>query len=244
MIIALQIGRKNSKGLPGKNTLNVEGSPLAEWSLKAALGSELIDEVFVSTDDPKLKGIAKNLNVTCIDRPPILNTDIALGEDVFIYCNNYLQKKYKNKIKILVLLMANAPTINTEMINKGIKILNSDETLDSVVTVSKYNMWSPIRARRITKNNLLEPFIDLEYFANKDININCDRDSQGDVWFADMGVSIIRSKNLENINNGTPPQRWMGRNIYPLKNHAGLDLDYDYQLGQVTYWLKNNGKIT
>ena len=42
---------------------------------------------------------------------------------------------------------ANAATITPDLIDKGIDILRSDNTVDSAVTTSVYNMWSPLRAR-------------------------------------------------------------------------------------------------
>jgi hypothetical protein len=37
------------------------------------------------------------------------------------------------------------------------------------------------------------------------------------------------------------PQRWMGQNILPIKNEAGFDLDYEWQLGQASWWLEKYG---
>ena len=71
--------------------------------------------------------------------------------------------------------------------------------------------------------------------------MNCDRDSQGDVFYADMGASIVRSTCLENIDDGMLPQKWMGRNIYPLEQEAGCDVDYEWQLPVVEWWLKKYG---
>ena len=56
---------------------------------------------------------------------------------------------------------------------------------------------------------------------------------RGDVWFADVALSVIRPKNLENLESGVLPQKWMGRKILPIYNEAGLDIDYEWQLGQV-----------
>jgi hypothetical protein len=71
--------------------------------------------------------------------------------------------------------------------------------------------------------------------------MDCDRDSQADVWFADMGVSIVRAKCLENIKDGLLPQKWMGKKIYPLKQWGGCDVDYEWQIPQVEFWLKKHG---
>ncbi len=35
------------------------------------------------------------------------------------------------------------------------------------------------------------------------------------------------------------PQRWMGNKILPIYNNAGLDMDYEWQIGQVKWWLDN-----
>ena len=64
-------------------------------------------------------------------------------------------KKENMKINTMVLLFANAPTITGKLIDQGIKILNKDQSLDSAVTTSVYNMWSPLRARRLDKKKLL-----------------------------------------------------------------------------------------
>ena len=110
---------------------------------------------------------------------------------------------------------------------------------DSAVTVSKYNMWSPVRARKINSSGLLEPFVPLDRIGQLDA-FNSGRDSQGDVWFADMSVSIVRPRCLSNLCEGLLPRRWMGKRIYPLKQWGGCDIDYEWQIPQAEYWLKKN----
>jgi hypothetical protein len=101
-------------------------------------------------------------------------------------------------------------------------------------------MWSPLRARKIGSDGLLHPFVPFETFGDPK-TLNCDRDSQGDSWFADMGVSLVRPHNLDDLESGLLPQKWMGQKIYPIKNEAGLDVDYGYQLPQAEWWLKAHG---
>ena len=101
-------------------------------------------------------------------------------------------------------------------------------------------MWSPLRARKINERGYLDPFVPFETFGDPK-TLNCDRDSQGDVWFADMGVSIIRPQNLDDLEGGLLPQKWMGQNIYPIKNVGGLGVDYDWPLPQAIEWLRRNG---
>jgi hypothetical protein len=141
--------------------------------------------------------------------------------------------------EMVVLLFCNAPTILAETIDAGIEVLLGNPELDSAVTVSAYNMWSPIRARKLDSDGLLQPFIPFETFGDLKA-VNCDRDSQGDVFFADMSVSIVRARCLEDLDYGVLPQRWMGQRIYPLKQWGGCDVDYAWQIPSVEYWLREH----
>ena len=136
--------------------------------------------------------------------------------------------------------MANAPTITVKLIDKGINILRRNKNFDSAVTTSIYNMWSPLRARKINNRNLLKPFVPFETFGNPK-TLNCDRDSQGDVYYADMSASIVRPRCLENLKEGLLPQKWMGKKIASIPSWGGCDVDYEWQLPMVEFWLKKNG---
>lgn len=240
MVIAFIMGRKGSKGFPDKNLYPVAGRPLAYYPMKAASGCPDIDDTYISTDDERLMRLAGSSGIKVIRRPPGLCTDKALGEDVYRHAYEHVKKSLKGRrIEFVVLLMCNAATVTRDMISSGIKVLRKNPRFDSAVTVSKYNMWSPLRARRIDKDGLLKPFVPLESFGDPK-RLNCDRDSQGDVWFADMGVSIVRPYCLERMEDGLLPQRWMGRRIYPLKQSGGLDVDYEWQIPQVAYWLETH----
>src|SRR5207302_50909 len=63
----------------------------------------------------------------------------------------------------------------------------------------------------------------------------------GDVYFADMSTSIVRPHCLENLRSGMLPQRWMGNRIFPLKQWGGCDVDYEWQVPQVEFWLRKHG---
>jgi len=241
MISVLLIGRGSSQGFPGKNVYPVLNKPLMIYPLTAALNSTLVENLYVSTDSDEIKRIAREAGALIIDRPPHLCTSQALGEDVFAHGYQEIKKLNPGKeIELMVLLFCNAPMVTPELIEEGIKVLRDHREYDSAVSVSKYNMWSPLRARKIEEDGLLHPFIPFEIFdgINK---LSCDRDSQGDVWFADMGVSVVRPRCLENLKEGLLPQRWMGKKIYPLKQWGGLDVDYEWQIPQAAFWLQKNG---
>jgi len=195
--------------------------------------------VYVSTDSEKIKEVARKNNVNVIERPSYLCTKEALGEDAFRHGYEYIRDLGK-KIEFILLLFCNAPCILPEQIEEGVRILREREDIDSAVTVSRYNMFSPVRARRVNEEGLLEPFIPFENYR-KGVEINCDRDAQGDVYFADVCLSLVRPRCLDELENGVLPQKWMGRKIYPIKQWGGCDVDFQWQVPQVEFWLKKNG---
>lgn len=240
MIVALMIGREGSVGFPGKNTFPVLGRPLMAYPLLAAKASRLVEKIYVSTDSEKVKNFALSHGAHVIDRPPELATKKALGEDAYVHGFKHIRDTLGQSIELIVLLFCNAATLLDKTIDDGIQVLQGDSSLDSAVTVSPYNMWSPIRARKLDPDGLLQPFIPLKSFGSLDA-VNCDRDSQGDVYFADMSVSIVRPRCLEDLNYGILPQRWMGQRIYPIKQWGGCDVDYEWQVPLVEYWLLKHG---
>lgn len=242
-ICALMLGREGSTAFPGKNTHPVLGRPLMAYPILAADAASSVDRLYISTDSPKIKEIGREYGARIIDRPAFLCTNEALGEDAYVHGYEVIRDALAAEgetLEIVVLLFCNAPTITGETIDEGVRVLRENPEIDSAVTVSRYNMWSPLRARRETEDGLLLPFVPFEVFGDPR-TLNCDRDSQGDVWFADMGTSIVRPRCLENLQDGLLPQKWMGRNIHPLKQWGGLDVDYDWQLPAAEHWLRAHG---
>jgi len=241
MIAALLIGRKGSVGFPGKNLYPVLGRPLSFYPMIAAKSSKLIDKTYLSTDCEGLMKLARDHDVKIINRPPELCTNEAKGLDVFVHGYKVIKEANKDQaLELIVLMFCNAVTVLTKTIDEGIQILRSNPEYDSAVTVSKYNMYSPVRARKIGEDGLLHPFIPFEAIGDPQ-KFNCNRDSQGDVYFADVCASIVRPRCLENAEEGILPQKWMGKKIFPLKQWGGLDVDYEWQIPQVEYWLRKHG---
>jgi len=239
MICSLILGRKGSVGFPGKNLYVIDGHPLSWYPMQSAIQTPEIDRNFISTDDPDLMKLGEDVGFEVIERPDYLATSEALGDDAYKHGYEVIMERIGERPELLVLLFCNAPTINSQLISEGIRLLREDPSADSAVTVSRYNMYSPTRARKVAEDGSLQPYIPFESHPDAG-SINCDRDSQGDVWFADVAVSVIRPQNLDNLEEGLLPQRWMGKKILPIYNEAGLDMDYEWQIGQVKWWLENH----
>ena len=122
-ILAIIPARGGSKGLPRKNILPLCGKPLINFSIEAALLSEYIDLVTVSTDDPEIAETAKKAgaNVPFI-RPAELATDRASSSDVILHCLNW---HTENGIDFdyFILLQPTSPLRNSDDINAAFELL-------------------------------------------------------------------------------------------------------------------------
>lgn len=135
-----------------------------------------MDEVYVSTDSVEIMDIARKNDAYIIERLDYLCTEEAPHQDAMIHGYHYVKNSGKN-VELVVLLRCNAPVVSAEQIDEGIEILREHPDYDSAVTVSKYNMYSPVRARHIGEDGLIHSFVSFELFV--DINkIACDKSSR------------------------------------------------------------------
>ncbi|MDB4145234.1 acylneuraminate cytidylyltransferase family protein [Amylibacter sp.] len=85
-LLAVIPARGGSKGLPHKNILDVAGKPLIAWTIEAALRSECISRVIVTTDDPEISTISALYGAEVpFLRPKNLSTDTAETVDVLAH---------------------------------------------------------------------------------------------------------------------------------------------------------------
>jgi CMP-N-acetylneuraminic acid synthetase len=235
MIPSLSIGRKGSTGFPGKNVSDILGRPLCWYPMKAAQQSDLVDREFVSTDFGKIMEIANDLETDVIERDPELATDDASSKDAFKDGYDKIKSRVYEEIDVIVLLFCNSPTLTSEMIDKAIRTLLQSPDLDSVVPVSKYNMRSPVRAHKIVDEKL-SPFVDPSEIPGA----STDRATQSDTYFADCSFFVVRPRCFE-PDIGQPPFPWIGDNVRPQLNWGGLDIDFEWQVPQARYWLRQHG---
>jgi CMP-N-acetylneuraminic acid synthetase len=235
MIPTLLIGRGGSRGVPGKNTMPILGRPLMTYPIMAARHAKHVDRIYLSTDDPTIAEIGTAHGTVLIERPAELASDSALVEDV-------VQHGYRaivadvGPIEALVLLFCNSATIPLGMIDEGVDHLRADPALDSAVSVSRYNEYSPVRAMRMSAAGRLASYVDVNAIENA----SCDRDSAEDCWFCDCSVWVLRPRCIDPL-SGNLPFRWTGRTVLGMPQEGGLDIDQPHGIAQTEWWLRQNG---
>ncbi len=76
MLLAFIPARGGSKGIPRKNLALLNRKPLIQHTIEAALASQYVDAILISTDDQEIAATATNLGVDCAyRRPPELAAD-------------------------------------------------------------------------------------------------------------------------------------------------------------------------
>jgi CMP-N-acetylneuraminic acid synthetase len=97
--IAILLGRKGSKGLPGKNTMEILGRPISHYSIMAAQNSKYVSEIYVTTDDENIIAEARSFDLEVIERPDYLCNDAALFKDALIHgYQEVVRQRGKNRI--------------------------------------------------------------------------------------------------------------------------------------------------
>ena len=238
MNIALIIGKHNSTGVPGKNYRSLLGRPMVEYPLMAAHHCSSIDEIFVSTDSPVIKDVARKYSAKVIDRPKDLSLSDSPTELVFQHAYREIQKQVET-INYMSLMFANSPDVLPHMLVEAFGRLDEDDSLDSVVSISKYNMFTPLRARRLLGDGTTRSLLDLDTFG---ITNTFDRDALGDVYFCDFAVQVVRPERcLVDACGGSLPFRWLGRKQGAITKEFGFDIDYDWQIPVLEHWLRKHG---
>ncbi|WP_292256591.1 2-C-methyl-D-erythritol 4-phosphate cytidylyltransferase [Marinospirillum sp.] len=131
--LAIVPARAGSKRLPGKNLLPLQGKPLIQWTLDAALASEKIDRVLVTSDDQNLLKLADQLGCMTLLRPKELATDTASTYSVLEHALQHLhdQQVYPEQT---LLLQPTSPLRSTADIDKGLALMEEKDT-DSIISV-------------------------------------------------------------------------------------------------------------
>lgn len=135
-ILAIIPARGGSKRLPGKNTRLLNGKPLIQWSIEAALEVEDVSKVLVSTDCEDIAEISRRAGA---EVPFIRPTDLAEDEsktaDVVRHAIEYCAKRGE-KYDFILLLQPTSPLRNSEHIKESISFLRMINA-DAVVSVCK-----------------------------------------------------------------------------------------------------------
>lgn len=131
--IAIIPARGGSKRLPQKNIKLLDGLPLLVFSiLYAKANSDIIDEIYVSTDDVDIKNVALQYGAKVIDRPKAISGDLEPTVSALKHVLQTIDAKVKN----VILLQPTNPIRPENLLRETFEIYQK-EKCGSLFTVSR-----------------------------------------------------------------------------------------------------------
>ena len=118
-IVGVILARGGSKGLPGKNIIDLGGKPLIAWTVAAAQKSRYLDRLILSSDNRAIIAAARKAGCEApFVRPARLATDTASSYDVLFHALDSLDCSYD----YVVLLQPTSPLRTAEDIDACIEL--------------------------------------------------------------------------------------------------------------------------
>jgi N-acylneuraminate cytidylyltransferase len=130
---AFIFARGGSKGLPGKNIKELGGLPLLAHGIRLAQAMDLVERVFVSTDDAQIAAVATQFGAEVIDRPTALATDTASEWMAWQHAINHVRAQGLD-FDVFLSLPATSPLRNEQDVGNCLDALQAD--VDVVITVT------------------------------------------------------------------------------------------------------------
>jgi N-acylneuraminate cytidylyltransferase len=145
--IATICARGGSKGLPRKNVLPFAGKPLIVHSIEQALACDLIDGVYVSTDDEEIADVARRYGAHVpYRRPAELASDEAAKIPAIEHMVAFLEQ-HGEVIGTVVDLQPTSPLRNQDDLRSAIGMAGQADLVVSVTEPSHNPYYSLVEAQ-------------------------------------------------------------------------------------------------
>lgn len=145
--------RAGSKGLPGKNIIDLAGKPLLAYTIEAAQRCAGVDRIIVSTDGEDIAGVARKYGAEVMMRPDALADDTAMPKDALRYHLGTLD----SLPDITILLQPTSPLRTSEDIDACLSPLR-EKRADSAATFVRATQ-SPYRDWRESGDGTVVPVV-------------------------------------------------------------------------------------
>ena len=192
-VLGLIPARGNSKRVPRKNIIKVNGIPLIAHTIMLAKKSNLFDRIIVSTDDSEIAEISKSYGAEVpFIRPVELALDETPDQPVFQHALSKMKSLFDYEPEIILNLRPTSPlrTVNTIK-----RVINSfDKSIDIVRTMNlSSGVNHPYWMYTLNRDGLANQFLE-------DINIEKFYQSQllPDVYRINGVVDGYRREVIEN----------------------------------------------
>jgi CMP-N,N'-diacetyllegionaminic acid synthase len=211
-VLCIIIGRRGSKGVPGKNARIIAGLPCAAWSIRHAKASRSIDRIVVSTDCPDVTAAARAEGVEVVDRPADLAGDTATVDAAARHAYEALSET----APIVVLLYGNVPVRPADLLDRAIDQLRTTGA-DSVQSYAPVGKYHPLWMTKLDDAGRVSAYEESRIYRRQDLP---------PVYIPDGGVIAVTRSSLFTVQDGEP-HAFLGADRRGVINEAGAVVDID-----------------
>ena len=198
-VIAIIPAKYNSSELSKKNFLKLKNKSLFEISIIAALKSNFIDEVFVSSDSNIILKKSKKIGAQIIKRNRNLSSKKSTANQVINDTINKIRKicipKYEDFF--IVYLQPTSPFRNHLHINKMFNLLKKNK-INSAISVKK-NLNTIYKNIKV-KKNIIYPIFKKDYINYNRQNLPTTYVTNGAIYIF-LASSFIKRKRIPILNS-------------------------------------------
>ncbi len=156
-IIGVIPARGGSVGVPLKNIRQLGGKPLISYTIEAAIKSNALDRIIVSTDHKEIASVSEKYGAEVpFVRPADISEDVET-ELVLQHAVDFLEKE-GIAIKGVVLLQPTSPFRTSDTIKKCVEVFLKNPDADSVVTVNNVEGFRPEWMLSVNEDKKITPF--------------------------------------------------------------------------------------
>lgn len=139
-VLCIIPARSGSKGLPRKNVKLLAGKPLIAYTIEAALKSDFIDEILISTDDAEVVKISQSYGINIPNLRPL---DLATDTTAMYSVVEYHLSRLEGEFGYLVLLQPTSPLRSEHHIDEAFCLLKEEKasSLVSFCLVDKHPFY-------------------------------------------------------------------------------------------------------
>lgn len=195
--IAIIPARGGSKRIPRKNIKDFCGQPIIAYSIKAALDSQLFDEVMVSTDDEEIAEISKKYGASVpFFRSADNSNDFATTASVLteVLDNYAIQNK---NFQYGCCIYPTAPFVTVQKLKDAYQLL-IDKDFDTVLPIQPFSF--PIQ-RAFYKENDKVRWVEPNYALTRSQDLPKTFHDVGQFYFFNVNT-FLQTKQLLTPNSG------------------------------------------
>ena len=225
-ILCVICARKGSKGIKGKNMIDINGKKLIDLTIDHAKNANTFDNIVISTDSKLIQKHAIKNNISCwFLRPKSLSGDSAPKLDVIRHTLLEAENKLNKKFDFICDLDVTSPLRKIEDIIKAYKIFikKNYDILFSVTEANK-NPYFNIVEKNKGKVNLVKR-LNRNIFSRQKAPKVYEMNASMYFW---KRKSLLLRKTLFGNNVG----------IYEMPRDRSIDIDDHLDLKMVKYLLK------